>query len=104
MTLNPIVDDPVFEVLNPTGIPAEAGAFALAPRLGSLGGKIVYCISQFVGGADVFLKKIADALPDRVPGAKAVFVHKSTSYMSDDPELWAEVEREADAVIYGCGA
>lgn len=104
MTVKSTQNEPVFEVLDPTGLHAQVQTSALAPRLESLGGKVVYCISQFVGGADVFLKKIADALPNRIPGAKAVFVHKATSYMSDDPELWAEIEREGDAVIYGCGA
>lgn len=104
MTVKPTAADPVFEVLDPTGAHAQVQPSGLAPRLDSLGGKVIYCISQFVGGADVFLKKIADALPNRVPGARAVFVHKATSYMSDDPELWAEIEREGDAVIYGCGA
>jgi hypothetical protein len=95
---------PVFDVLNPCGVRRAVAETPLAERLESLEGKVVYCISQFVGGADVFLKKIADALPAWAPGARAVFVKKATTYMSDDPELWAEIEREGDAVIYGCGA
>lgn len=96
--------EPARNVLNPCGRRREVAESPLAERLESLEGKVVYCISQFVGGADVFLKKIADALPACVPGARAVFVKKATTYMSDDPELWAEIEREGDAVIYGCGA
>ena len=102
--MNESASEPVFEVLNPTAAQRHAAACALAPRLDSLAGKVVYCISQFVGGADVFLKKIADTLPGYAPGVRTVFVHKVTTYMSDDPDLWAEILREGDAVIYGCGA
>ena len=93
-----------FTVLNPSGTQNEALSVPLAARIQDLSGKVVYCISQVIAGSDVFLKKIADALPRYAPGVKAVFVHKSTAYMSDDPELWDEIVKEGDAVIYGCGA
>ena len=96
--------DNTFVVLNPGGLEREATPFPLAPRIPDLTGKIVYCISQYVGGADVFLKKIADALPDYVPQVKAVYRHKTTPYMTDDPGLWYEIIKESNAVIYGCAA
>ena len=94
----------VFAVLNPCGEEKAVPAVPLAPRIQDLSGKTVYCISQIIGGADTFLKKIADALPRYAPGVKTVFVHKATAYMSDDPELWNEIVKEGHAVIYGCGA
>ena len=93
-----------FTVLNPSGTQQQVASVPLAARIPDLSGKVVYCISQIIAGADVFLKKIADALPRYAPGVKAVFVHKSTAYMSDDPELWDEIVRKGHAVIYGCGA
>ena len=94
----------LFEVLNPTGLMQEGTPIPLAARAPDLTSKVVYCVSQYVGGADVFLKKIADALPHYVPQVKAVYRRKATAYMTDDPELWDEIVKEADAVIYGCGA
>ena len=94
----------IFAALNPGGEQKEVAAVALAQRIPDLAGKTVYCISQIIGGADTFLKKIADALPRYAPGVKTVFVHKSTAYMSDDPELWDEIAKGGHAVIYGCGA
>ena len=94
----------IFTVLNPSGAQQEVASVRLAERVPDLNGKVVYCISQIIAGADVFLKKIADALPHYAPGVKTVFVHKSTVYSSDDPELWNEIVREGHAVIYGCGA
>jgi hypothetical protein len=97
-------NDMVFRVLNPTGIEQEVAPISLAPRVADLSGKVIYCISQYIGGSDVFLQKIAEALPRHVGNIKTVYKRKPANYQVDDPELWAEIEREADAVIYGCGA
>jgi hypothetical protein len=96
--------DHLFEVLSPSGVMQEAAPARLAVRVPNLTSKVVYCVSQYVGGADVFLKKIADALPHYVPQVKAVYRRKTTAYMTDDPGLWDEIVKGADAVIYGCAA
>ncbi len=93
-----------YPVLNPCGEPKEAVPVPLASRVGDLEGKVVYCISQFVGGADTFMKKVAGALPRQAPGVRTVYRRKPAAYMTDDPELWNEIREKAHAVIYGCGA
>ena len=97
-------NDPAFAVLNPCGLKKEAAPIALSPRIPDLTGKVIYCVSQHVGGADVFLKKVAEALPRVVPGAKAIYERRTTAYMTDDPELWNAIVKNGNAVIYGCGA
>jgi hypothetical protein len=97
-------DDPVFAVLNPCGLKKEAAPAALSPRIPDFTDKVIYCVSQHIGGADVFLKKVAEALPGAVPGVKAVYERRTTAYMTDNPELWNALAKNADAVIYGCGA
>lgn len=94
----------IFAALNPCGIEKDVAANPLAPRIREFNDKTIYCISQFVGGADSFLQKISDLLPRFAPGVKTVFKHKESTYMSDDQPLWEEIKKEADAVIYGCGA
>ena len=96
--------DHLFEVLNPSGLMREAVPAPLTARVPGLTGKVVYCVSQFVGGADVFLKRIADALPQYAREVKAVYRRKTTPYMTDEPGLWDEIIKEANAVIYGCAA
>ena len=96
--------DPLLAVLDPRGINREEENGPLAPRVPDLNGKVVYCISQYIGGADILLKKVADALPGYIHGVKTVYKRKPSAYSTDDPDLWDEVKREADAVIYGCGA
>jgi hypothetical protein len=93
-----------YPVLNPCGEAKVAVPVPLAPRVGNLEGKVVYCISQFVGGADTFMQKVAGALPQQVPGLRTVYRRKPAAYMTDDPELWSEIREKAHAVIYGCGA
>jgi len=91
-------------VLNPSGLKREVTPIPMAPRIPDLRDQVVYCVSQYVGGADIFLKRVADALPQYVSGVKAVYKRKETPYATDDSELWDEIVKEADAVIYGCGA
>jgi hypothetical protein len=93
-----------YKVLNPLGEAREAEPIPLAPRIPDLIGKVVYCISQYVGGADIFISRVANILPRIAPGVTAVYKRKPGAYMSDDPDLWEEVLEKADAVIYGCGA
>jgi hypothetical protein len=93
-----------FTALNPCGVEKDVSAIPLTSRISDLNNKVIYCISQFVGGADCFLQKITDLLPHYSPGVKAVFKHKESAYMSDDQPLWEEIKKKADAVIYGCGA
>jgi len=93
-----------YAALNPSGIIPEVELKPLAPRVPDLSGKTVYCVSQHVGNADIFLEKVAKELPKYAPGVRAVYKPKPGVYMSDDPELWDEIAKEADALIYGCAA
>jgi hypothetical protein len=97
-------NETAYAVLNPSGLQRPVESIPLSDRLPELGGKVIYCISQYIGGADTFLEKVAKAIPEFAPGIKTVFRRKPAAYMTDDPELWDEIEAEADAVIYGCGA
>lgn len=94
----------IYTVMNPLGDHQEEPQVPLAERPSSLSGRTVYCISQIIGGADILLKKIAESLPNHVPGVKTVFVRRATTYSADEPELWAEIERNRGLVIYGCAA
>jgi hypothetical protein len=95
---------PAFTVLNPSGKKKEVDPLPLGERISTLNGKIVYCVSQHVGGAGAFLRKIADALPTYVPGIRTEYRSKSTAYMTDDRELWDEIRTKGAAFIYGCAA
>jgi hypothetical protein len=90
----------VYAALNPRGFPGEIKLIPPASRVSDLNGKTVYCVSQ--GETEYpFLQKVVEQLPKYAPGAKGVVVKKPGVYMSDDPELWNEIAKKANAVIYG---
>ena len=94
-------EEPVYKALNPRATQHEIKLFPLASRVTDYNGKVVYVISQHVGDADIFLKKIAKELPKYLPGVKAVYKDKPSAYMTDDPEVWDEVAKNAQAFVYG---
>ena len=95
---------PVFVVLNPSGKEREVVPIPPGERPPDLDGKVVYCVSQYVGGAHAFVQKVAEILPRYIPGVTTKYVPKSTAYMTDEPELWDEIKAKGAAFIYGCGA
>jgi hypothetical protein len=83
---------------------AEAlGALKMAPRLDSLEGKRIYLVDTgFAGSAD-FMEEVQDWFTRNRPGVKTVLRHKKTSMFTDEPELWAEIKKNGDAVVFGVG-
>ena len=104
MNSNTAGKETLYAALNPRGFKPQVKEIPLGPRVPDLAGKVVYCISQPFGGADIFLRKVAEALPLYAPGVRAEYRKKPAFYGTDDPELWEEIAKEADAFIYGCGA
>ena len=94
-------EEPVYKALNPRATPHEVKLFPLTSRVADYNGKVVYVISQHVGDADIFLKKVAKELPKYLPGVRAVYKDKPSAYMTDDPEVWNEVAKNAQAFVYG---
>jgi hypothetical protein len=91
-------------VLDPRGQPtAIIKPQPLAPRLDTIQGKTVYLIDVGFGGGWEFLEE-ADAWFSRnLPGVTTVLQHKKGIMFVDEPEMWAEVKQNADAVVFGVG-
>jgi hypothetical protein len=97
-------NEATYAVLNPSGIKPSVGIIPLAPRIASLNGKTVYCVSQHVRGADTFQKKVVELLPGYAPGVKAIYIDKPDSFGIDSPELWDEIAAKGHALIYAAAA
>jgi len=101
------VDSPMFAIHDPVNQPrdtAEAiGARNMAPRLDNLEGKIVYLVNTGFAGSKEFMEEVQDWFTRNRPSVKTKLVHKKTSMFTDDPELWAEIKKNGDAVIFGVG-
>jgi hypothetical protein len=101
------IDSPMFAIHDPVNQPrdtAEAlGALKMAPRLDSLEGKTVYLVNTGFAGSKEFMEEVQDWFNRHHPDVKTVLVHKKTSMFTDDPELWAEIKKNGDAVVFGVG-
>jgi len=91
-------------VLDPRGQPtATIKPQPLAPRLDTLQSKTVYLIDVGFGGGWEFLEETVGWFSRNMPGVKTVLQHKKGIMFVDEPEMWAEVKQNADAVIFGVG-
>ena len=101
------VDSPPWAIHDPVNQPrdtAEAlGALKMAPRLDSLEGKTVYLVDTGFWGSGDFMEEVRDWFTRHRPSVKTELVHKKTSMFTDDPELWAEIKKNGDAVVFGVG-
>ncbi len=58
----------VYTALNPRGVQPAVSVTPPSPRLESLNGKVVYCVSQHVRGTDNFVKNWSSGCPNSLPG------------------------------------
>jgi hypothetical protein len=103
--LNP--DSPRWAIHDPVNQPrdtAEAlSALKMAPRLDNLEGKTVFLVDTgFAGSAD-FMEEARDWFTRNRPNIKTELRHKKTGMFTDEPELWVEIKKNGDAVIFGVG-
>jgi len=94
----------VYTALNPRGIQTARAVKAPSPRLNSLNGMVVYCVSQHVRGTDTFVRKLVEQLPNYAPGVKPVYKDKPDFFGADVPDLWDEIAAKANALIYSAAA
>jgi len=101
------VDSPMFAIHDPENQPrdtAEAlGAMKMAPRLDNLEGKTVYLIDTGFAGSAEFMEEVRDWFTRNRPSVKTELRRKKTSMFTDEPELWAEIKKNGDAVVFGVG-
>jgi hypothetical protein len=90
-------------VLDPTGYAPKVTQIAMAPRLSSLDGKMVYLVDARFDDSDLFLKQVQAWLAERMPNVKTKLVRMSSVYSQDDPKTWEEIKRNGDAAIIGVG-
>ncbi|MFN8522295.1 MAG: hypothetical protein U0821_04225 [Chloroflexota bacterium] len=90
-------------VYNPTGYPPKVTGKALAPRLDTLDGKLVYLVDCRFDDSDVFLKQMQAWFADNMPNVRTRYKPINSVYTKDDPETWEEIKANGDAAIVGVG-
>jgi hypothetical protein len=91
-------------VLDPRGQPtAVVQPQPLAPRLETIQEKTIYMVDVGFGGGWEFLEETVAWFARNMPSVKTVLLHKKGIMFVDEPEMWAEMNQKADAVIFGVG-
>jgi hypothetical protein len=91
-------------VLSPIGQPPPIQLKPMAPRLDTLDGKSVYLVNDGYLGTDILLAEMADWFKANMPEVTTVYRRKGGGgFTAEDPQLWAEIEEKADAVVMGMG-
>ena len=101
------VDSPMHAIHDPTFQPrdtAEAlSTLKMAPRLDKLEGKTVYLVNTGFAGGKEFIEEVDGWFKRNKPDVKTIVKNKQTSMFTDDPELWVEIKKNSDAVVFGVG-
>ena len=91
-------------VLDPRGQPtAKIQPHPLAPRLDTIEGKTLFIIDVGFGGGWEFLEEANDWFARIHPGVKTVLQRKKGIMFVDEPEMWEDIKKNGDAVIFGVG-
>jgi hypothetical protein len=100
-------DSQMMAIFNPETHPTisrdELVALRMAPRLNSLDNKTIYLVNTGFAGAREFLEELQAWFSKNMPSVKTVLVNKGGTMFSDSPDLWAELKKKADGVIFGVG-
>jgi hypothetical protein len=98
-------ENEMMDLLNPLGQPEGAlQVMHMAERLPTLDGKIVYLVETGFVGAKEFMEEVQGWFTRNKPEIKTVFRSKGYNTFANDPELWQEVKKNADAVVFGVGS
>jgi hypothetical protein len=92
-----------YTVLNPRGLQPTTDRIPLVPRLTDLHNKTVYVVNLKKYNTEPFVKEISKQFAAYVPSVKTIYAAKESFFSEDDPKLWDEVTKNADAVIFGVG-
>jgi hypothetical protein len=98
-------ENEMMDLLNPLGQPETTlQTMHMAERLTSLDGKTVYLVETGFVGAKEFMQEVQGWFSRNKPEIKTVFRSKGNSTFANDPVLWQEVKKNADAVVFGVGS
>jgi hypothetical protein len=75
----------------------------MAPRLNSLDNRTIYLVNTGFAGSREFLEEMQAWFSENMPSVKTVLHNKSGTMFSDSPDLWAELKKNADGVVFGVG-
>jgi len=93
---------PKITVMNPRGIQPPIRLIPM-PERGSLEGKTIYIVDTKYPNTKPFVNELFKILKERYPKTNWVLKEKLGMYMTDDPDLWAEIKQKAQGMIMPIG-
>ena len=92
-------------VLTPLGTPPPIKLRPMAQRPASLDGKTVYVLDQGYPNSDKLMMEVTAWFEKNMPETKAVFrsMRRGGKPGPGTPDLFTEIEENADAVVIGTG-
>ena len=75
----------------------------MAPRLESLENKTLYLVDTGFAGGKEFFDEMHNWFKENMPTVRTVVHIKSGNAFVDSPELWPELKKKADGVVFGVG-
>jgi hypothetical protein len=94
--------DAKITVMNPRGIQPPIRLIPMPERT-SLEGKTVYIVDTKYANTKPFVNELHKILQERYPKTNWVLRDKRGMYMTDDPDLWAEIKEKAVAMVMPIG-
>jgi hypothetical protein len=100
-------DSQMMAIFNPETHPTisrdELVSLRMATRLDSLDNKTIYLVDTGFAGAKDFLEELQAWFSKNMPAVKTVLRTKGGTPFSDSPDLWAELKKKANGVVFGVG-
>jgi hypothetical protein len=75
----------------------------MATRLDTLENKTIYLVDTGFAGGKEFLEEMQKWFTQNMPSVKTVVHMKSGNAFVDSPELWPDLKKKADGVVFGVG-
>jgi hypothetical protein len=100
-------DSPMSAIHDPTYQPRDTAenlsSLKMAERLDTLKGKTVYLVNTMFAGGREFMEELQAWFSKNRPDVKTVLRDKKLGWATDEPELWKEIKKNGDAVVFGVG-
>ena len=90
-------------VMNPMGYPPIISPRAMAPRLETMDGSVVYLVDCRFDDGDILMQQMHAWFDEHMPRVRTELRRKSGVYTEPDPELFAEIQDKGDAAVFGVG-
>jgi hypothetical protein len=75
----------------------------MAPREADIMGRRIYFVDVRFMNGDLLLAEMQRAFAERYPEVRTAFRQKRGGYAEDDPQLWAEIEKDRGLMVMAIG-